>query len=43
MEELLWQWINFLPNDKMLDWFKLKAFADDKINVTEKLKFVLGS
>ena len=21
---------------------KLKAFADDKINVTEKLKFVLG-
>ena len=29
------------PNDKILDWFKLKAFAD-KINVTEKLKFVLG-
>ena len=29
-----------LPNDKILDWFKLKAFADDKINVTEKLKFV---
>ena len=22
---------------------KLKAYADDKINVTEKLKFVLGS
>ena len=26
----------------MLDWSKLKAFADDKMNVTEKLKFVLG-
>ena len=25
-----------------LDWSKLKALADDKINVTEKLKFVLG-
>ena len=34
--------INSLPNDKILDWTKLKAFADDKINVTEKLKFVLG-
>ena len=32
---------NPLPNDKILDWFKLKAFTDDKINVTEKLKFVL--
>ena len=25
---------NPLPNDKFLDWFKLKAIADDKINVT---------
>ena len=25
-----------------LDWSKLKALADDKINVTEKLKFVFG-
>ena len=33
--------INSLPNDKFLDWSKLKAFADDKINVTEKPKFVL--
>ena len=31
-----------LPNDKILDQSKLKAFADNKINVTEKLKFVLG-
>ena len=26
----------------MLDWSKLKAFAEDKLNVPEKLKFVLG-
>ena len=34
---------NPFPNRKFLDWFKLKAFADDKIYVTEKLKFVLGT
>ena len=28
-----------LPNDKMFDQSKLKEFADDKINVTQKLKF----
>ena len=33
--------INSLPNDKCLDWSKLKAFADDKIKVTEKMIFVL--
>ena len=33
---------NSLPNDKILDWSKLKAFADDKIKLAEKLKFVLG-
>ena len=31
-----------LPNDKISDWSKLKAFADDKIDVTEKWKFVFG-
>ena len=31
--------VNSLPNDKVLDWSKLKAFSDDKINVTEKFKF----
>ena len=34
--------INLLPNHKFLDWSKLKAFADDKINVAARLKFVLG-
>ena len=32
--------INSLPNDKILDTAKLKAFADDKTNVTKKLEFV---
>ena len=31
-----------LLNDKILDWSKLKAFADDKSKVTQNLKFVLG-
>ena len=34
--------ISSLPNNKILDWSKLKAFADDKPNVTQNLKFVLG-
>ena len=34
--------LNPFPNSKIYDWSKLKAFADDRINVTEKLKFVLG-
>ena len=29
---------NSLSNEKNLDLSKLKAFADDKINVTEKMK-----
>ena len=33
---------NSLPNYKILEWSKLKAFAGDRINVTEILKFVLG-
>ena len=32
--------INPLPNDRSLVWSKLKASARDKINVTQKLKFV---
>ena len=31
---------NPLPNGNILDRSKLKPFADDKIHVTEKLKFV---
>ena len=35
--------LNSLSNDKIVDMSNLKAFADDKIYVTEKLKFVLRS
>ena len=30
--------INLLPNDKILDWSKFKAHADDKINKTQKIE-----
>ena len=39
---IVWEWVNSLPYDKNMDWSKLKAFADDKLNATEKSKFVLG-
>ena len=39
---VVWEWVNFLPNDKILEQSKFKTFADNKINVTKKLKFVLG-
>ena len=29
--------VNFLRNNKILDWSKLKAFADDKLNVAEMI------
>ena len=32
---------NSLPNNKVLDWSELKAFADDKLTVAENLKFIL--
>ena len=32
---------NSLPHNKFLEWSKLKAIAGDKIDVTEKFKFVL--
>ena len=34
--ELRFYFMNFLANNKILDWLKFKAFADDKF------KFVLG-
>ena len=32
---------NSLPNDKIVDLSELEAFADDKLDVTQKLKFAL--
>ena len=34
--------LNPSPNDKFLDLSELKAFADNKLNLAEKLKFILG-
>ena len=31
-----------LPNDKIFDWSKLKAVADNKINSNKKSELVLG-
>ena len=35
-------YFNSSPNSKILELTKLKVFADDKKDVIEKLKFVLG-
>ena len=40
-EALIAKVVNSLPNDKILDQSKLKGFADVKINVAQKLKFIL--
>ena len=32
----------FFTIDKILDWSKLKAFPDNKLNINEKLNFGLG-
>ena len=33
--------LSTLPNDKILDWFKLKAFADDNLRIIKMLIYVL--
>ena len=35
---IVWQRVNSFPHSKVLDWFKLKGFADVKINVTKKIE-----
>ena len=35
-------WLNSLANDEILDRCKLKACADDKINLNKKSKLALG-
>ena len=39
---VVWERVNSLPNDKLLDWSDFKDFADDKINVTYRINFVMG-
>ena len=41
-QDLFREGLNLLPNHKILDKSELKALADNKIKVTEKLDFVLG-
>ena len=43
MEKYLYGFFNSLPNNKITDLTELKAFVDNKLNVTEKLKFVIGT
>ena len=49
----VWEWVKEdivlilvllspLPNEKFLDWSKLKAFADDEIKVLKMMNFVLN-
>ena len=38
---VVWERVNLLPNDKILDLSKLNMFADKKINVAETLIFVM--
>ena len=33
-----WDWVDALPDDKILDWFKLKETADDIFEVHLKWK-----
>ena len=35
--EILFRVVYGLPKDKIVDWSKLKAFEDDKINVAEMM------
>ena len=35
--------LNSLPNDKIVDLSKLKAFVDDNSNVNQRWKFPLGT
>ena len=43
---IVWEWvnrsINTLPNDKISDWSKLKAIADDKIDSKLEICFLEG-
>ena len=38
---LLWTSLNSLPNNRIVDLSKFKAFADDNTILTQKLKFLL--
>ena len=37
---IVWEWVNPLPDNKILPLSKLKAFADDKFIVAEMVQFL---
>ena len=37
---LVWERVNSLPNDKILDWSKWEAFADDNLEVVKIMIYV---
>ena len=39
---IVWHRLNSLPNNKIVDQFNLKDFADNKISETNKMNFVMG-
>ena len=39
---IVWEWVNSLPDYKILNLSMFKAFADDKLIVTKKSKLVFG-
>ena len=41
-DNILYGRFNSFPNDNILYGTKFNAFGDDKVNVVEKLNFVLG-
>ena len=42
LESIICCLLNSLPNEKIIDLFKLKAFADEKLKVIQMAKLVLN-
>ena len=40
---IVWEWVKPLPNDKILDLTKLKAFTDYKLNVARMMISLLDT
>ena len=39
---VVWEGVNSIPNNKISDWTKLEAFADDKINAKVEMFLKTG-
>ena len=38
-----WEWVNSLPYNRIFDWSKLKALADDSFSVAKMVQFFIDS